>query len=76
MNNVPNAPTLPPAPQQRESGAASLFIELREGTISVYHGTLRELLLGEISNAMPGAWNELLACIKARPGYVEMVDDL
>lgn len=50
--------------KKKEAGAASLRIELKNGTISIYHGT-DGALLAVLKNAPSGTWltmwNKLLA---------------
>jgi hypothetical protein len=41
-----------------EAGAASMRIELDNGTIKVYHGSDGDLLLS-VSNVKAGTWNKL-----------------
>lgn len=47
-----------------ERGAASLFIELKSGNITVAHGTDKTELL-KLSRVRKGSWDKLIDCLKS-----------
>jgi hypothetical protein len=53
-----------------EAGAASMRIELDNGTIKVYHGTDGDMLLS-VSQVKSGTWDKLWKVMK-ESGTVEM----
>ena len=48
-----------------DDGSAVILITLRDGNITVHHGTQPDLLLAEKRNAPPGTWDALWECIRS-----------
>ena len=58
---------------RKESGAASLKIEMSDGNITVIHGT-DDVVLHKIENAKQGSWNKLWETIKSLKSVGEADD--
>ncbi len=53
-----------PLRKEFEDGEASLKIELIEGAIKVWHGSIDDWLLGQKIKTTPGDWEQLLISLE------------